>query len=68
MSCSSMSKSQILSSQQQQQITKAFSQTQECILSLCKNQGGRGHWTVYYISPQSLIMMFSYSLGTFVKF
>ena len=27
-----------------------------------KNQGGRGHWDVYYTSPQSLIMFF-YSLA-----
>ena len=27
------------------------------------NQGGRGHWTVYYTSPQSFIVKFSYSLA-----
>ena len=26
-------------------------------------QGGRGHWVVYYTSPQSLIISFSYSLA-----
>ena len=25
-------------------------------------QGGIGHWAVYYLSPQSFIIMFSYSL------
>ena len=24
------------------------------------NQGGRGQWAVYYTSPQSFIIMFSY--------
>ena len=27
-----------------------------------ETQGGRGHWTVYYTSPQSFMIMFSYSL------
>ena len=26
-------------------------------------QGGRGHWAVYYASPQSFIIMFSYLLA-----
>ena len=26
------------------------------------NQGGRGHWTVYYTNPKIFILMFSYSL------
>ena len=30
-------------------------------------QGGRGHWTVYYTSPQSFIIRISYSL-TQIKF
>ena len=25
--------------------------------------GGRGHWAVYYISPQSFMIKFSYSLA-----
>ena len=25
-------------------------------------QEGRGHWTIYYTSPKSFILMFSYSL------
>ena len=32
-------------------------------LSIGLNRGGRGHWAVYYISPQSLIITFSYSLA-----
>ena len=34
-------------------------------------KGGRGHWAVYYSSPQSFIVTFSYlltTLGTFVEF
>ena len=27
------------------------------------NQGGRGHWAVYYTSPQTFILLFSYSLA-----
>ena len=30
-------------------------------------QRERGQWAVYYTSPQSFIVMFSYSLGTFTK-
>ena len=26
-------------------------------------QGGRGHWALYYTSPQSFIIKFSYSLA-----
>ena len=25
------------------------------------NQGGRGHWAVYYTSPRSFVITFSYS-------
>ena len=33
-------------------------------LNLCVNiQGGRGYWAVYYNSPQSFIIPFSYSLA-----
>ena len=32
-----------------------------CMCAMC--QGGRGHWALYYTSPQSLIVMFSYSLA-----
>ena len=28
-----------------------------------KTQGGRGRWAVYYIIPQSLVVMFTYSLA-----
>ena len=33
------------------------------IRKLHSSQGGRGHWTVYYTSPQSIIITFSYSLA-----
>ena len=32
------------------------------VQTLCSTLGGRGHWTVYYSSSQSFIIMFSYSL------
>ena len=28
-----------------------------------RNQGERGHWAVYYTSPQSFIITFSYLLA-----
>ena len=33
------------------------------MLGCWQNQGGRGHWTVYYPSPQSFIITFSYSFA-----
>ena len=32
-------------------------------LKTSQMQGGKGHWAVYNTSPQSLIIMFSYSLA-----
>ena len=34
------------------------------LIGICKLiQGGLGHWAVYYTSPQSLIITFSYLLA-----
>ena len=32
------------------------------------SQGGRGHWAVYYTSPQSFLFIGSTTLGTFIEF
>ena len=32
------------------------------------SQRERGQWDVYYSSPKSFILKFSYSLGTFIEF
>ena len=47
-------------------IRKYYLSIQTNKLSLCLNQGGRGHWIVNYISTQSQMRWLN--LGTFIKF
>ena len=54
--------------------TKALSEMKDerdSIVVLCGFiQGGSGQWAVYFSSPQSFIIVFSYllTLGNFIKF
>ena len=40
-----------------------FANHRQTIVSLTYMQGGRGHWAVYNISPQSFILTISYLLA-----
>ena len=50
----------ILRSRPPRTLRSILLQDKEVSNSCVINQGGRGHWAVYYTSPQSFIIMVSY--------